>query len=145
MDILTELFLFSPEFPIQKVFDEIGIDEGEISVLDAATYSTLSGEQFVREKEMSITYSISSNGYDGVEKSTLQLTDMLSSKKDILLKNIKEHNLSVMFCITINLSEDVEVFLPKKFVEFVAALGADIEFDTYTNDEKTIEYDETQS
>lgn len=77
MDILTELFLFSPEFPIQKVFDEIGIDEGEISVLDAATYSTLSGEQFVREKEMSITYSISINGYDGVEKSTLQLTDML--------------------------------------------------------------------
>ncbi len=144
MDIKTELILFSREFPIYKVFDEIGINDGEINILDNATYSTLSGENFVREKEMSISYLKTSNEYNGVEKASLELVDMFETKKNIVLRNIQKYDLSVMFCITISMSDDVEIVLPKELIAFAALLGASIEFDMYSNNERTIVYDETE-
>lgn len=64
--------------------------------------------------------------------------------KNIVLRNIQEYDLSVIFCITINVSENIGIVLPKELIAFAALLGARIEFDTYSNNERTIECDETK-
>lgn len=132
MEIMVEFILFSPDFPVEEVYEQIGL-EGEMQRLSEASFPTLSNGNYIREKECSITYS---TGYvetidvgDPVEK----IFNMLHSQEELIISCIKSHKLQSKFCIVINLTDNPIIGLSKKFVDMASRLQASIELDSYVN------------
>lgn len=132
MKIMVEFILVSSDFPVEEVYNQIGL-EGEWQRLNEARFPTLSNGKYVRDKECSITYS---TGYietidvgDPIER----IFNLLHSRERQIMNYIKAYQLQSKFCIVINLTDNPIIELPRKFVDMASRLQADIEFDSYVN------------
>ncbi len=132
MEIMVEFILFSPDFPVEEVYRQIGLD-GEIQRLSEKSFPVFPNGTHVREKESSITYS---TGYiETIELGDTadKLIDMLCPREEQILNCIKTYQLQAMFCIVINLTENPIIELSSRFVETAARLQARIVFDSYVD------------
>lgn len=139
MRILVEYLLVGDDFPIDVMATEIGINDCEISYIGDSVYGGPHKNLFIRNEECSsILYS---TGYIETMETEIPLRmlyDILYEKKDIILKYIEKYSLESKFCITLCLSDNPEIMIPKEVLELAAYLKAFIEFDTY------LDYDENE-
>lgn len=132
MEIMVEFYLFSTDFPVEEVYEQIGI-EGELQRLEEASFPTFSSGNYVREKECSITYSTGYIETIDVNEPIEKIFNMLHSREEQIINCIKAYQLQSKFCIVINLTDNPIIELSKKFIDMASRLQAGIEFDSYVN------------
>ena len=145
MEVRAELILFSKEFPVEEVFREIDIDTGSIDICDEMIYKTISGEDFKKEQECSISYSTQIFDTIHVVDVLSNLCSFLKDKVHIIKSLIDRHQLTAKICITLNLTDVPELIFAPEFVQMAASLGCSVEIDTYLDVEKTVVYDDSDT
>ncbi len=136
MEIMVEFILVKEDFPIDEVYKKIGIFEGIKESLGKKIFATTSSKNYIREKECSITYSTGYFETINVEIPIKKICTMLFPVKKQIIECIKEYELQSKFCIVINLTSNPIINLSCEFINLAAELGADIEFDTYLDNDK---------
>ena len=132
MGIMIEFILFSPSFPVEEVYDQIGL-AGEMQQLSEMTFSTLSNGSYVREKESSITYSTGYVETVDVGDLTEKIFNILHSREKYIINCINTYHLHSKFCVVINLTENPIIELSEKFIGMASRLQSSIDFDSYIN------------
>lgn len=143
MDIQAELILYSKSFPVELVYNEIGIPGDRFETDDNVIYKTISGSDYIKECENSITYASKKLNTIYVSEALDDLCSLLLDRLDIIKKMIDTYELSAKFCITLNLTDEPEIVFSNDFVKVSAMLNASIEIDSYSDIEKTIVYDDS--
>lgn len=143
MDIQAELILYSKSFPVELVYNEIGIPGECCETHEIVIYKTISGSDYVKEPESSITYTSKKLQTIYVSEAVDDLCNLLTDKLDIIKKMIDKYGLSAQFCITINLTDNPEIIFSNNFIKISAKLNASITIDSYVDIEKTIVYDDS--
>ncbi len=142
MEIKCEFILVSERFPVKRVYQKIGISSGELHTNEETIIKTIANEEFRKPPETSITYSTTSLGTIQILDVVKEMVAIIYPKRHIIRKLTKKYGVSTSFCITLNITEEPEMFLPKDFIQLASYLNASIEFDTYLDIDKVIEYDE---
>ncbi len=143
MDIQAELILYSKSFPIELVYNEIGIPGECFEADDNVIYKTISGSDYIKECESSITYASKKLQTIYVSEALDDLCNLLTDRLDIIKKMMDKYKLSAKFCITLNLTDEPEIVFSNNFIKNSAMLNASIEIDSYIDIEKTIVYDDS--
>lgn len=136
MEIMVEFILFSEKFPIDEVYEKIGIVEGKKEDREEAQFETLSGGVYIREKECSVTYFTGYIETIDVEEPVKKIYDMLLPHEKEIAECIEKYRLNAKFCVVINLSDNPIIGLSKEFINLASKFHAEIEFDSY------IDYDD---
>ena len=131
METMVEFILVKEDFPIDEVYEKIGIAGGTKESLEKKIFGTLLGENYDRAKECSITYSTGYFETIDVETPIKKIYTMLFPVKKQIIECIKTYELQPKFCIVINLTGNPIINLPNEFINLAAEFSADIEFDTY--------------
>jgi hypothetical protein len=129
MDIMCELVLYADKFPIDEVYNYIGL-EGYKEKFEERQLKIIQGNNIVFSGEYSITYSTGYTKTSKVEKVTKKMIDMITPKKEIIVEVIKKYRLKAKFFIVLNLTDNPEIELSINFIRLSAYLGATIDFDT---------------
>lgn len=143
MDIQAELILYSKSFPVELVYNEIGIPGDCFETNENIVYKTISGLDYIKDCESSITYVSKKLPTIYVSEVLDDLCTLLADRLDIIKKMIDKYSLSAKFCITLNLTDEPEIVFSNDFIKVSAMLNASIEIDSYIDIEKTIVYDDS--
>lgn len=130
MSVMIELILFSTQFPLDEVYNYIGV-AGEKIFLNEAKFPMSRSNYYVREKECSITYSTDYIDTIDVEVAVERLFNEIHPREKQIIESIEKYNLKAKFCVVLNLSENPIINLSPNFIDLVSRLHASIEFDTY--------------
>lgn len=137
MNIKVEFVLFSRKFPIDSVYEIIGIT-GYKNITKKTTFNTLSNGEYIKEDEYSITYSAETTDTVDVDVAISRMYNMLIGHKSNIKKCIDSYGLTAKFYIVINLSDNPIIEISNKFISLASDLNADISFDTY------LDYDDAE-
>ena len=130
MEIMVEYFLISDDFPMEVVYEKIGL-KGEIELQEEKTFKTLSYDSYLRPKSCSITYTTGYINTINVEDTIELIYNLLHPREKQIIDSINQFDLQSKFCIVLNLTDNPCIYLPQKFIDMASRLQADIEFDTY--------------
>lgn len=130
MAITIEFIIFASIFPIEEVYEYIGL-EGNRKMLDEKRFVTLGNGYYTREQEASITYTTGSVETIDVNDAVKKIYDIVHPKETEIIDCINKYKLQSMFCIVLNLSDNPIVSLSREFVDMASRLHASIDFDSY--------------
>lgn len=130
MNIKIEFVLFSRKFPIDLVYETIGVT-GYKNITKKTKFNTLSNDEYIKDDEYSITYSAETTDTIDVNAAINKMYNMLIEHKLSIKECIESYNLTAKFYIVINLSDNPIMEISNKFINLASDLNADISFDTY--------------
>lgn len=132
MEIMVEFILVSHDFPLEEVYEKIGLD-GKKEHFKEAIFRTMSDEKYLREEHHCITYSTGYIETIDVGEPVEQIFKILHSREKTIVQCIEEFKLQSKFCIVINLTDNPIIDLKSKFIDMASRFHAEIEFDSYVN------------
>lgn len=130
MEIMAEFILCAENFPLDEVYDIIGLS-GEKGKLEKKAFKNIAGEDYIRNKECSIKYATECIKTIDTTIPIQRLFSLLHPRESQIIKCIREFDLYSKFCIVINLTDNPIVALPINFIDMASRFKAEIEFDTY--------------
>ena len=131
--IMVELILWTDNaaVPIKDLSRAVGISPVKCeSIGDIKHY----GEHKNLERVVETSSLLYSTGYidtADVEAAVNKMADILKPKLSEIVDIVEEYGLTAKFCIVIALSEKPIIALPAEFIQIMAKLHAELEFDTY--------------
>ena len=131
--IMVELILWTDNaaVPIKDLSRTVGIFPVKCeSIGDIKHY----GEHKNLERIVETSSLLYSTGYidtADVEVAVNKMADILKPKFSEIVDIVDKYDLTAKFCIVIALSENPIIVLPAEFVQIMAKLHAELEFDTY--------------
>lgn len=135
MEIKVEFYLFASDFPVEKVYNLVGL-KGKCQRLEEAKFVKMSNDCYIRQAESSITYSTGYVNTIEVCKLLEQMYAMLHPCEEMIIKCVDEYQLQSKFCIVMNITENPIIELSHEFVAMAFRLKADIEIDSYIDLER---------
>ena len=130
---MVELILWTDNaaVPIKDLSRTVGIPSVKCeSIGDIKHY----GEHKNLERVVETSSLLYSTGYidtADVEVAVNKMADILKPKLSEIVDIVEEYGLTAKFCIVIALSEMPIIALPAEFIQIMAKLHAELEFDTY--------------
>ena len=131
--IMVELILWTDnaDIPMRDLSRTIGIEPAELLSKGDVVYY---GEHKNLERVADISSLRYSTGYINtadVEVAVNKMADILKPNLSEIVDIVDKYDLTAKFCIVIALSENPIIVLPAEFVQIMAKLHAELEFDTY--------------
>ena len=134
MGIMIEFIIYASNFPIEEVYEYIGI-EGNKKILDKREFATLGDEYYIRDEESSITYTTGSIDTIDLNDVVNKIFDIIHPKENEIIDCINKYQLQTMFCVVLNLPDNPIISLSREFVDMASRLRASIDFDSYVINE----------
>ena len=131
--IAVELILWTDnaDIPMRDLSRTIGIEPAELLSKGDVVYY---GEHKNLERVADISSLRYSTGYINtadVEVAVNKMADILKPKFSEIVNIVDKYGMTAKFCIVIVLSENPIIAIPADFVQIMAKLHAELEFDTY--------------
>lgn len=137
--IMVELVLWSenPETPIDEISQAIGIFPVEEEKIGEIKYF---GKQKMLSRKVEVSSLLYATDYVNtteVETALHEMANIITPKLEIIQDVVCQYRLKVSVCVVIRLNQKPTVIIPLEFIEIMAKLSADIEFDTYITRKKS--------
>lgn len=131
--IMVELILWSDnaDVSMNDLSQAIGIFPVECESIGETKYY---GSSKKYERVVDTSSLLYSTGYIDtaeVEVATNKMVDVIEPKLSEMIDVINKYKLNAKFCIVVALSEKPIIALPSNFIQIMAKMHADLEFDTY--------------
>ena len=131
--IMVEFVLWSnrPEIPMDHISQTIGIFPVDQEVIgDIKYYGQFKNLRRVVDTS-SLLYSTDYINTVEVEFAIRKMINIIEPQLDKLEELVNRYNLNVKFCVVIQLTQKPIIVIPSDFIQIMAKLSAELEFDTY--------------
>lgn len=137
--IMIELILWSenPEIPIDEISQSIGIFPVEEERIGETKYFGKQKKLSRRVEVSSLLYATDYVNTTEVETALHEMACIITPKLETIQDVVCQYGLKVSFCVVIKLNQKPTVIIPLEFIQIMAKLSADIEFDTYITRKKS--------
>lgn len=130
---MVELILWTDnaDIPMRDLSRTVGIEPAELlSKGDVVYYGEHKNLKRVADIS-SLRYSTGYINTADVEVAVNKMADILKPKFSEIVNIVDKYGMTAKFCIVIALSENPIIAIPADFVQMMAKLRAELEFDTY--------------